>query len=680
MAWFKSEKKPSEKEKAAPPVQAAATAEGQSAVPNSLNAPEAKKPSFFERAKAKFKGLGQSITKGAVSAYDTVMNAADDFHDWRKERKKKKEAEKAAKANEEPGAIKKFFSNAGNFIKDKASSAGKFIKEKASSAGNYIKNSAVGKAVASAASKVGGGIKSAATTVGGGIKSAVKKVGGGLKSAGGFIKDKAAAAGNYIKESKLGKGVSSLAHAAGEKLGAAKDFIKEKASAAGNYIKNSKVGQTVARAGKAVKNAGVKAINYAGEKTANVKKFISDKKTAVSDFLQDKVEAIRQHDLERYEKHKMEKNSGYSDMLDALSKEMDEDEDISANIQRRKDVGKLGRYDEDSRSYRSAEEQEAYEQKEKKDRKEADEKAKAEGKITNTAKKALGLSKDDDEDSIKGILKNAKTGNMQAAIRGGLSKGDSLMEKAEELIGDNLPSGVLTNAYGMVKSGVSLGMHTKNRKALQKIDQEGVGNEVQGEDKDAARDRKQLQMAYGMMDKKLGRDQREDVSNLIQSGVSTATSIVPGLSTVGKAVNKGVSIGTSFLNSRDRGKENKKIAREDVFGSEERYRELKKKYGLSKKDMELVALRKMGYTSMDQVAELSRAETAQTVHRHSDKGSVKKMLSAGSGIDEEHLDDHMDMDKTKESLDVDDKTVGYLLRRNKKQEEAKKRQLAAVGQ
>ena len=54
-------------------------------------------------------------------------------------------------------------------------------------------------------------------------------------------------------------------------------------------------------------------------------------------------------------------------------------------------------------------------------------------------------------------------------------------------------------------------------------------------------------MAYGMMDKKLGRDQREDVSNLIQSGVSTVASIVPGLGTVGKGINKGVGLGTSFL-------------------------------------------------------------------------------------------------------------------------------------
>lgn len=680
MALFKTEKKPSEKEKVASPTNVPATAGGQTAVPNSLAVPAEKKPSFFERAKAKFKGIGSSIAKGAVSAYDTVMNKVDDFHDWRKERKKKKEAEKAAKANEEPGAISKFFSKVGGFVKDKASSAGKFIKEKASSAGNYIKNSAVGKAVASAASKVGGGIKSAATTVGGGIKTAAKKVGSGLKTAGGFIKDKASDFGNYVKESKFGKGVSSLAHAAGEKLGAAKDFIKEKASAAGNYIKNSKVGKAVISAGTKVKNAGVKAINYAGEKAADVKKFISDKKTAVSDFFQDKAEAIRQHDLERYEKHKMEKNQGYSDMLDALSREMDEDEDISANIQRRKDIGRLGRYDEESRSYLTAEEQEDYKKKKKKVEEEENAKAKAQNKITKKAKKGLGISEEPEEDSIKGIIKNAKTGNVQAAVRGGLSKGGDLMEKAEKLIGDNLPSGVLTNAYGMVKSGASLAMHTKNRKALQNVNQEDVGNDVEGSGKEAARDRKQLQMAYGMMDKKLGRDQREDVSDLIQSGVSTAASIVPGLGTAGKVINKGVSIGTSFLNSRDRNKENKRIAREDVFGSEERYRELKKKYGLSKKDMELVALRKMGYTSMDQVAELSRAETAQTLHRHSDKGSVKKMLSAGTGIDEEHLDDHMDMDKTKETLDVDDKTVGYLLRRNKKQEEEKKKQLAAVGQ
>lgn len=46
-------------------------------------------------------------------------------------------------------------------------------------------------------------------------------------------------------------------------------FIKEKASAAGNYIKNSKFGQGVAKAGTKVKNAGVKAINYTGEKAAD---------------------------------------------------------------------------------------------------------------------------------------------------------------------------------------------------------------------------------------------------------------------------------------------------------------------------------------------------------------------------------------------------------------------------
>lgn len=430
-------KKP-EKEKAKAKAKAAAKAVQQTAGTTSNSAllasaqPAAAQPqkqSFWQNAKSKLSGAfgkvktkaasaGNAVLDGGVNLYDKVQNLRDDFHDWKKDTGKK---------------IKTGMSNAKNWVKEKAGNAAKAVKD-----------SALGKKVGSAVDWVKEKLKSDPNKPGFFDKVKNSKFGKAVGAAGSWIGDKAGKAAKAVKESALGKKVGSAVDwvkeklksdptkpgfftRAKDKLSAAGGWVKEKATAAGgwikekagnaaqavrdskfgkavssaaNTVKESKFGKAVGAAANAVKHKAVSAANWVGNKIHSASEWVNNKKEGVKDWIQDKKDALQQHNERRYLQHRADKKG--ADYLNKLAKAKADlmKGEIGERIRNRADLGKLQRYDEENRKYRTEEEQKQKDEAAKNASQPAEESGKLNKNAKNTIKKAMGWDsgEDDEED------------------------------------------------------------------------------------------------------------------------------------------------------------------------------------------------------------------------------------------------------------------------------------------
>lgn len=630
--------------------------------------PAVPKKSFLEKAKEKAGSAkdwiadkaskaGNAITGGAVSAFDAVRNAQDDFHEWRKGVKDKiSNAYEGSALQKGVNSVKGKLSDAGAWIKGKAKAAGGWVKDKATSAANYVKDSAFGKAVGSAA-------------------TAVKDK---AKAVGGWVKDKATTAADYVKNSAVGKAVGSAATA-----------VKDKAIAAGNAVKNSKFGQAVGTAGRWVKDKAVSAANYVGEKYGAARKWVNEKKDSISEWFEDKAEAVRQHDEARYLEHRKKKIGDFETNLDEAEADMLADPEISKNLRMRDDVDRLMQYDDESRDYGQGngqgsasapfnQNQGLLSKEGSKGWKNLDKDGRAALETTsgivddgieyyNTAKMAKGLlnpkfdsngefdygefNLEDQGAWGKGLstgmdivnsyvsgrsalenvsegINSAKAGNKQnMAMQFGDAASD-VMDIAGNFV-DNTPFDIAQGAFDFAKNGMNLGIHTKQKHDVNALSQADLQKEIQDQ-----REQKMMADAQHSISDKLSVDQVDDVGNMIQGAVKVAggAADVMGASGLGTAAatvaNVPIKLATAAITSHMKSKNDKYAAQRDIFGSREKYKDFKHKHHLRKKDMELLMKKHTHARTMQDIADRARTEQAQVIHKN-----LAKQSAQGADID-----------------------------------------------
>ncbi len=715
--WPWSKKKKQENAPVQSPANSAAS-DPQASAAQAPASPAAPKKSFIEKAKGKAasakawlkekganakKGMGNALSaignyskNRVIDTFDSIRNAQDDFHDWRKGVKKKiKNAYEGSSLQNGVNAVKGAFGKAGSWVKDKASSAA-----------NYVKNSAFGKAVGSAATTV----KDKAKDAGVWVKDKAVK-------AGGWIKDKASSAANYVKDSAFGKAVGSAA-----------TTVKDKASSAANYVKNSSFGKAVGSAAHKVKGGAINLANKVGEKYGSAKKWVGEKTDNVKHWIQDKKAAIKDHDDKRYLFHQASKDKTYAMRMMAALNVMKQGQ-IGENVAHRSDVEHLGRYDEENRTYDPTAAAESgirqlcttlasgnHEQNaEPVGAQMTDEGKKGWGNAVedlfggsgsiadflddsiddyNKVKMGIGLAKPkfnedgefdfgefDLEDhgkigkgisdgmngvktavsarniikNIAGGIKSAKAGNMMNMA---MSLGDTVNE-GMSIAGnftDSLPFNFVNDSVDLLRNGMNFGIHSKQKHDVNKLTKEDLGKGITND-----HNKRMIANAQNSISGKLSRDQVNDVSEMIQSGFKLGGRIadVSGAGGVGTAVAKLINVPVNLITkgatSKMKQKNNKKIVQNDLFGNHDIYHSVKETHGLNRKSMDLLMQMATNMGSMDEIANMAKTDQAIALHQTlgGDGDTGADALMSGVGYKTKAGRQSLGLDDIKEVLDVD---------------------------
>lgn len=696
----------------AAPAAAPAPATAPAAAPTA--APAAPSKSFIEKAKEKAAGAkawlkdkgakiktgagnmlsatGNFIKDSAISTFDAVRNAQDDFHDWRKGVKKKiKNAYEGSALQKGVNTVKGKLGDAGAWVKEKAGKAGNWIKDKAKTAADFVKNSAVGKAVGSAASWT----KDKAIKAGGWVKD--KAV-----AAGGWIKDKATTAADYVKNSAVGKAVGSAA-----------TCTKDQAIKAGKYIKDSKFGQLVGSAATSVKKGAVGLANTLGEAYGKARSWVGEKKENVKNWFEDKADQVKQHDTQRYLAHKEKKDPGYLKRMQETALEMMQGQ-IGENIRNRADLEHLENYNEDTRNYSdpnspaasamrmlcsmmgrgnnaaasggqqpAAPEGAAMTDEGKKGWANAGEDLfEGGGSIAdflddsiddyNKVKMGIGLTnpkfnEDGEFDygefdlaeqgklgkgisdgmtyvktavsarnalkNMYGAVKSAKAGNKQNMA---MQIGDVLdngMSIASDFV-DGTPFGLANGAFDIARNGMNYGIHSKQQRDVNKLTKDDLNKGVI-----SPHSQRMINNAQKSFSRNLSVKKAEDVGEIVQgiNKVGGKIADLSGAGGIGTAVSKLTSVPikavTNAVISRKKKKNDKYTAQEDLFGDRDTYHELKHRKDMSVKDMKILMEMLTQMRSTSDIANAARTEQAQAIHQNigltADTGADSLMSAVG---------------------------------------------------
>lgn len=637
-------------------------------VPNSANlamaraqTPNAPQRSFWQKAKdnvsdaaswvgRKAKGAASWVGGRAVDVFDAVRNTQDDFHDWRKGVKKKIQKAYAGSALQKGvNAVKE----AGRSVWNGTKKVGSWFKDKAADAAQYIKDSRFAKAMGSA------------------VDTIKTKAG----EAGRWVRDKASSAAQYIRDSRFGKAVGSAVDTVKTKAGEMGQWVRDKAYEVKDGFVNSKLGKTLINSGRFLKDKAVNIANHVGEKAGKIKGWINDKKDRLNNWFEDKAQAIREHDEERYLQHRVNKlGAGHFAGLINADAEMGEGE-ISENMRMRADVDRLGRYDDESRDYMTAEEAE-----QAATENQAAHTA-ANGKLTDEAKEGYesvvdgyksirdeesslleninsgrkitksGLRPGDAEEveelSLENLGKKGKTANKylkhidnalairntigemkdtadtirsgnyeEAAISGMGTAGDAADTAMSIANFESPAASIFKGGYDMLKGASAAGIHINQKKRVNAIEQDSLLNGAESN-----RDKKMMLGAQKSMSAQLSRQTVDDVADSVKGGLKFAGGIadVSGAGGLGSAVSSlasiPVDIAKKMITRRMRDKDNKRIMKADLFGGTEEYDRIKHTHGLSKREMQILAKRRTKSRTIDDIADRARLEQAQTVHR-----------------------------------------------------------------
>ncbi len=667
-------------------------------VPNSANLAmeTAPKQSFWGKAKNNIENWGSRIRdkadSGASWLYDKADKAADfvgkhgvglfdkfrdfqdDVHDFAKDTKKKIKNSRIAKGLSAAGnfAAEKARS-AGGYIsgkvhgiidkmkekkekdKDKESAfsrAGKWIKNKASAAADYISNSAVGRGIGKAKdqflnSAVGKGLTKAANWTGqkasdaghwisdkahaagdwvsGKVHGIIDKIKekkeqdkdkeSVFSRAGKWIKNKASSAADYISNSSVGRGIGKakdqfLNSAVGKGLTKAANWTEQKALDAGHWIsdKAHTAGNWVADKAKSAKDSIISAKDWGMEKKDQVMKWVSDKKEQASDWIENKKQAIREHDDERYLRRMIRKKGGqhYTDVMRMQEEMMSGD--IGNRMKKSADVERLARYSDRQRRYLSEGETDVEDLPE--DKKKAENKDDSLLSKVNTASSVLGKA-----DMVNKALDKTKLGKFKIPFAPHIG-----------------------NGVGMVNSIVKAGVHDKERRQVDAIDDETIKSGFEDEN-----DRELMSSAQKTLSSSLKRQVVSDSADSVKKGLTLGGKIADTVTggtvggTASKVGNFFVDAGANIIKDKMKYKDDKRLMKESLFGGEEEYKRIKEKYGMNAREMQILAKQNAKARTIGDVADRRRLEESQAIHRGlgTENSGAHSLMQAAGYADQE---------------------------------------------
>lgn len=464
-----------------------------------------------------------------------------------------------------------FFSRLGSKISD--AYQGSKLQSAVKTAGRGLK--AAGGGIASAAKKLGGGVASVAKTVGGGIASAAKAVGGGIASGARSI-------GNFIKAHRNPNKKPGIFSRLGTKIS--------------NAYQGSKLQSMVNGAGRGLKKAGAwtagkakKIGSWTVDKGKKLYNWGMDKKQSITDWIEEKKDALAEHEKNRY-------------MTNKANREKREGSKIDYNTRIEAARLALGNGDIGERMRNRA-------------------------NLTDVLEYQSPRSEAGLMDKVKGKLAN-KQDLVSMGLKGGLSGTEKLVTNlAPESAGD-----IVEGAFSAAKGVANLAMHGYQKSNVNNVSDDKIS---EGATDEQAR---MLRLARGNMSDKLSRDMVEDGTDIASGALDAVGSglnaVLPGASTVTTLLNKGVSLGSTIAQNSMTSSGNWRSIKDEIFGSQDNYRAFKKAHGLRKKDMQLLLAEQTGFRDVDEMADSSKWQQAQTIDtllgKDGDNGA--KALMAAKGV------------------------------------------------
>lgn len=535
-----------------------------------------------------FKGLKKRLPtrQGMIDTHDTVRDKIDDMKD-------------SAKAG---------LAKAGGRIR--AAYQGSALQKgvgKITQAGSAVKKAA-GKALTSA----GGAIKSAYQ--GSALQTGVDAAKGAAKSVGKFAVDTKDAAVKKIQTAYAG---SSLEHVVtGAKQGVAD--MKDK-------VAKSKFGRGVTSAGQAVKKFGF----------------------GVRDKIADKIFDYREHEDERYMKRQMRKDPEYvkkMQQMEAMLAGMD-------TVKARKDTDMLDRYSEDQRQYLPTPEDE--EHPEWSAMTEAMEPlGDIEGfgeehipEISDITGGIQGLKgKNADKagdtssamtyiDTLKGMKETfdtARSGNGDETLMSAADLGEKMTNSTTSIAMKSLiKAGKISDdaagsLSGMIGGGAAIGtgslkgiMHGVQKSRLSKLTDAQLSQHVSDD-----RDKAMIASSRDTIKSTISRKQVDDAASVAKGGITMigAGADMGGAGGAGSLTATGLGMGVNAaagaIKHMMKSKDDKAIMHRDIFGSQDEYERVRDSGGLSDRAMHILIRRATGSRYNEDVAESSRIEQAQRLHKN----------------------------------------------------------------
>ena len=444
--------------------------------------------------------------------------------------------------------------------------------------GTKISDSYQGSKLQSMVNGAGRGLKAA----GHGIATAAKATGRGLAAAGRGI----AGGAKWI-----GSGIASGAKSLG---GWFKERFKKDPNAEPGFF--SKLGTKISGAyqGSLLQrgvNATGRGLKAAGRWTANTAKkvgnWFKDRKQDVTDWWQDKKDAMAEHEKVRYMTNKanreLSEGSDYVGRIEAARLALGNGE-IGERMRNRANIG-------DVLDYKSA-------------RSEATMKDKAKGMLANRQKLAA------------------------SGLGGALSLGGTIGKK---FVTDNV-SGFIEGGVDAAKGATNLAMHGYQKSKVNGVSEDTLKN---GATDEQAR---MLRLAQGNMSDKLSRDMVGDGFDMAKGAITAAGTglnfVLPGASTAATVAGAGATLGKKIVQGSMASRGNWRSIKDEIFGSDENYQAFKKAHGLRSKDMQLLLAEQTGFRDVDEMADASKWQQAQTIDEMlgQDGDNGAKALMAAKGI------------------------------------------------
>lgn len=570
------------------PVPAGAVAEA--GVPNSSqsgNSPSS--PGFSEKLKARL-GLGENQPTAVRQMNDWVGERLGDKLDY---------ADEFIHKNTFGGQSKLF--NAGLAVYDKINDWKDDFHDFSFS--DWYHNTKFGKAM----DGVKGWIGDKAHRAGAWIKSKLpqkeekpeeNKEPGKLAKAGEWIKGKAKSAGNWIKDKFSKDKEEEPENKEPGKLAKAGAWIKDKYN--GSFLQKgvNAVGSGLSTAGHWIKDKAVAAGEWAKDKykgsklqkgvnwaKANVNDAIDifhDKKERLMSYKDNFMDQLAAHDDERYEQHRAKKY-GEEYIKQKLAYEM-----MLKNGEFAENTQELSNFDE-----------------------------------------LLGPENDARDD-----LKS----NLEDSVPGYVTSGASLAAGQLEKLATGDNNKILSTGVKAVGKAVSAGIKGKQLYNVSHLDDKQLSG---NNDKDTAKLMRGREAISGNLKRGIVKDSMGAVGNAAKSAgaFAEAVGIVPGAKYIGKAVNTATNIGSSVITGKMKKSQNKKLAKESVFGSQEKYKDVKSQFDLLRsRDMKSGMSRATNARNINDIADRARYDSANTAMKYMGKGQAGYNLMKAKGYSDKDIE------------------------------------------
>ncbi len=388
-------------------------------------------------------------------------------------------------------------------------------------------------------------------------------------------------------------------------------------------IKNSSFGLTMGELGKWTKGQFSKAKskitnstlalnlgeakNWAKGKINKAADWIGDKKDRLVGLYDDFKDQLAAHDDERYEKHRVEKYGAEYLNQKAAYEMMLKNGDIGQNISELSDVDSL-LGPENNMSF------------------------------TDKIKDTISNDRENKHDSMLSKLSIGST-------VGGFAAG----KVAKKYLGKGFSSPI-SDSISATASGIKFGVHSKEHSNLKKLTDEQMTAGVDDE-----RDKRKLGEARGNMMARLNRERVKDASAFVGSTAKAIGGALDGGlgigagSTVGKVIGGVASVGGGIITDSMRASEDKKIAKNAVFGNEDNYNAIKGQFGLLRgRDMRIGMSYAANARNIGDIAERARYDRAKTVNKYRGKDEAGYNMLQARGYTDKGINAMTDEDTAKE--------------------------------